>query len=118
MNALKNITPLGWLGALILLNGVIIGGTSQLTDLFGSGLTHKLVSVASLANMFFGGLVSSFSKQSDMIKNVLAMPGVEKISVNAQANTTLATIAMDPSINKIAPTPAAVDAVTKTASAA
>ncbi len=46
---------------------------------------------------------------------MLAMPGIEKINVNAAANQTLATIAMDPNVDKIAPTPSALATVTKTA---
>lgn len=100
-------TPLQWLGVVVLLNGVIIGGTTQLTDLFGAGVTHKLVSIAGLGNMFFGGMVTMFSGQGTMIRNVAAMPGVESIKVNGLANTALAQIAIDPDQAKVESTPQA-----------
>jgi len=110
-------TPLQWLGIIVLLNGVIIGGGTQLTDLFGPVATHKLVSLAGLGNMFFGGLVTMFSGQGAMVRTVAAMPGVDPIKVNAQANPTLAAIAMDPSQNKIAPAEGASAAVSAIAKA-
>jgi hypothetical protein len=39
------------------------------------------------------------------------MPGVESITVNSQANKILAQVAVDPTLDKIAPTPAAAAAV-------
>lgn len=55
------------------------------------------------------------SGQGSQIKAVAAMPGVESIKVNANANQALAQVAMDPTVNKIGPTPGAADAVEKTA---
>lgn len=118
MKAIKNFTPLQWLGIIVLFNGMIIGGTSQLTTLVGAGVTDKLVALAALGNMFLGGLVTMFSGQGAQVHNVLDMKGVEHLAVNAQANPTLAAIAVDPTVAKIAPTPAALDVVTETAKAA
>lgn len=106
-----NITPLGWLGILVLFNSVIIGGTSQMDVIFGLATTKLITAIAVLANGFFGGLITMFSTQGAQVKNVLAMPGVEKINVNAQANSTLAAIAVDPNVNKIGPTPQAAQQV-------
>jgi hypothetical protein len=116
---LKNVTPLQWMGVAILANGVLTGGVNELTDLFGAGITKHIVSIASLGNSFVGGLITMFSGQGAQIRNVAAMPGVESIKVNSQANTTLAQIAVsaDPALAKVEPTPAADAAVTKTAAA-
>ena len=112
-----NLTPLQIMGILLVINGALIGSTAQLTDIMGPSMAHIIVSVASLINSILGGIVTMFSGQSAQVKNVLAMPGVDHISINAQANQTLSAIAVDPAVDKIAPTPAAMVDVTKTASA-
>lgn len=118
MDFLRKVTPLQWLGVIILFNGVIIGGGAQLNDLVGANITHKLISVAGLGNMFLGGLVTMFSGQGAQIRNVAAMPGVETITVNKLANATLATIAVDPAMDKVEATPQAQAAVAATAKGA
>lgn len=113
-----NLTPLQIIGIVLAINGGLIGATAQLTDLFGPMVAKDIVSIASLGNLILGGIITAISGQASQIKNVLAMPGVERISVNSQANAALATIAVDPTANKIAPTPAALQEVTATAKAA
>lgn len=113
-----NLTPLQIIGIILAVNGALTGATAQLTDLFGPLVAKDIVSVASLGSAILGGIITSISGQGAQIKNVLAMPGVERINVNAQANQTLAAIAIDPGVDKIAPTPAAMATVTQTAKAA
>jgi hypothetical protein len=110
-----NLTPLQIIGIILAVNGALTGATAQLTDLFGAVVAKDIVSVASLGSAILGGIITSMSGQSSQIRNVMAMPGVEKISVNAQANAALATIAVDPTLAKIEATPAAEAAVTQTA---
>jgi hypothetical protein len=107
METLKNVTPLQWLGVVLVINGALIGSTAQLTDLFGAMVTKDIVSVASLGNAVLGGIVTMLSGQGTQVRNVMAMPGIEKITVNSQANSTLAAIAVDDSQPKIEATPAA-----------
>jgi len=96
MNTLKNVTPLQWLGILLVINGAMIGSTAQLTDLFGPHAVKIIVAVCSLGNSICGGVITFLSGQGSMVKNVLAMDGVQHIDVNANANPTLAAIAVDP----------------------
>jgi hypothetical protein len=110
-----NLTPLQILGIIVVINGALIGGTAQLTDIVGPQVAHIVVSVCSLGNSILGGLVTVFSGQGAQVRNVLAMPGVEHIDVNSSASPVLATIAVDPQQNKINPTPAAEARVTQTA---
>ena len=98
--------------------GVLVGSTAQLTDLLGPASTKTIVSLASLANTMLSGIMVVLTGQSAQVKSVIAMPGIEKITVNSQASPTLAQIAVDPAVNKISPTPAALDDVTATANAA
>lgn len=113
-----NLTPLQIIGIILAVNGALTGATAQLTDLFGAVIAKDIVSIASLGSAVLGGIITSMSGQGSQIRNVAAMTGVESIKVNGQANSTLATLAMDPAQNKVAPTQAAVAEVSATAKAA
>ncbi len=98
--------------------GVLTTASAQLTDIFGPNVAKDIVSVAGLLNSTLSGIIAVLTGQSSQIKSVLAMPGVDHITVNAEANSTLATIAVDPSQAKIQPTPAALQQVAETAKGA
>jgi hypothetical protein len=117
MNPFK-LTPLQIIGIVLVINGALIGSAAQLTDLFGTNVAHIMISVASLGNSIFGGIVTMISGQGAMIKNVAAMPGVESITVNKMANAALASIAVDPAQDKVEATPQAAAQVAATAKAA
>lgn len=112
---MPKLTPLQIIGIILVINGALIGSTAQLTDVFGIGAAKMIVSIASIANSIFGGIVTLISGQGSQVRNVLAMPGIEDVTVNAKANPTLAAIAVDPTEPKIAPTAAASHIVTETA---
>lgn len=109
---LGTITPLQWLGIVILFNGTIVGGTAALTQM---GLPPVVVQALSafcgLANVFLGGLVTMFGGQAAMVKGVQAMPGVSRIAINENANATLAQLATDPAQSKVGATTPEVRAV-------
>lgn len=111
---LKSITPIQWIGIIILFNTTVIGGASQLPDLgLGAGAVKAILALATLGNGFLGGLVTMFGGQAAMVKTVAAMPGVDRISVNASANTTLAQVATDPAQQKVGAASAATREVLK-----
>ncbi len=105
MDTLKSITLIQWLGIVILFNTVLIGGTSQLSDLFLTTLMVKAITAfATLVNGFFGGLVTMFGG-----------PGYMKDSVGNMKGTTVVTDAVSAAAttnpNVVAATPAIVAAV-------
>lgn len=101
---LSSITPIQWLGIIILFNTTLIGGASQLQDLFLSVIVVKaILAAATLGNGFLGGLVTMFGSQAAQVKAVSELPGVEKVLVNTAANVSLATQAVDKAQNKIEP---------------
>lgn len=106
------------LSIVVLVLGVLMASTSQLTDLFGPQITKYIVSASSLLTSILAGINTVLQGQGSQLAAVQAMPGVEKIVVNSQANATLATMAVDPLQDKIEATPAAQDAVEATAKAA
>lgn len=99
--------------------GVVISvamvSSAQLTDLIGPVWAKYIVTIAGLINMVLQGLSVNLTTQTNQIKDVAAMPGIEKISVNSAASSALATLAVDPQQSKVAPTPSAEAAVQKTA---
>lgn len=106
------------LSILIVVLGVLVASTSQLTDLFGPAITKYIISSATLLMSILAGVNTIIQGQGSQIAAVQAMPGVEKIIVNERANATLATLAVDPAQNKIEPTQKAASAVQATAAAA
>lgn len=118
----------------IVILGVLVASTSQLTELFGPGVTKYIVSASTLCMSIMAGIntiLQSPSSQIAAVKEmktpevqemqvaaVQAMPGVEKITVNSQASAKLATMAVDPTNAKIQATPAAQAEVFATARAA
>lgn len=104
------------LGIIIAILGVLMISTANLTDLFGPAATKGIVSASALLNAILGAVLAAMAGQAGQVRDVLAMPGVEKITVNRDANSTLASIAVDPAVNKIAPTQIDRAAVEATAS--
>jgi len=98
--------------------GVLMISTTQLTDLFGAGVAKNVVSIAALVNTVLSSVMAVITSQGGIVRDVLAMPGIENIAVNGRANQTLAAIAIDPLSDKIAPTASAQAQVTRTAQAA
>lgn len=93
----------------------LITGAALLNPLFGETLALKIVAGLGVLNIILSSVGTTLSGQASQIRDVLAMPGVQKIEVNEKANTTLAQIAVDPTQNKIAPTLNAQDVVIETA---
>lgn len=83
---------------------VLVVSTTNLTDLFGAGMAKTIVSAAGMVNMILTSILATLTGQAGIIKDAAAMPGVESIKVNSQANQTLAAIAVDPKQDKVAPT--------------
>lgn len=96
-----NLTPLQIIGIILAVNGALTGATAQLTDLFGPLVAKDIVSVASLGSAILGGIITSISGQASQIRNVAAMPGVDRVSINAQAPSNIASVAVDPAQPKV-----------------
>ena len=115
-----NLTRNQWFAIVGVILSALMTSTAFLTDTFGPTTAHSIIGAAGFVNMIMNGIVVTLSGQTQQIKDVTAMSGVERITVNAQANQALAAVAVsnDPSAAKVEATPAAEAAVTKTASAA
>lgn len=97
---------------------VLMVSTAQLTDLLGPTMAKTIVTVAGLLNMLLQSITVALTTQTAQIKDVAAMPGVERISINAQASPAAAAVATDPAQPKVGPTSPDVRAIlTETAKA-
>ncbi len=95
--------------------GVLAGSATQLTDLFGANVAKTAVTASSLVQTILASILAVMTGQTSQVKDVLAMPGVEKITVNAAANQALSAIAIDPKVDKISPAQGEMTAVSETA---
>jgi hypothetical protein len=86
--------------------GVLMISTTQLTDLFGEGVAKTIVSLAALLNTTLGSVMAVISSTSQQFKDVSNTTGVEPLRINKDASPALAMLAVDPTINNIAPTSA------------
>lgn len=100
-----NLNGTQTIAIIIAVLSVLSGATAQLTDLFGAIIAKDLVSGAGLVTAVLSSVLAVITSQGSQVKSVLAMPGVDSIKVNAQANSTLAQIAVstDPALAKIEP---------------
>ena len=88
------------------INGGLITGAALLQTLFGQDLTIKIVAGLGIFGIILNSIGAAFSgsdSQEVQVRNVLAMPGVENIEVNAKATPALAKLAVDPDLGKISP---------------
>ena len=109
------LTNKQWLAIVMVVLGVMTASTAQMTDIFGPALAKHLASAAAMLNTILAGITAVISSQGSLVKDVQAMPGVEKITVNAQANQVLAAVAVDPSNLKVEAKQGAEAAVANTA---
>ena len=96
----------------------LVAASAQLTDIFGPTVAKSIISAISLANTILTSIIAALSGQTSLVKDVAAMPGVERITVNGQANQALASVAVDDKQLKVAPTANDAATVARTANAA
>lgn len=105
-----NVTRNQWFAIVILLLTVLTGGSAQLTDLIGPYATKLVISFSTLATGFLAGAQIILTGQAQQVRDVAAMPGVDRINLNAQANYAAASVAVDPAQTKVGATTPAVRA--------
>lgn len=110
-----NIQPKQWFTIVSGFVSTLITSAALLNPLFGETLALKIVAALGIFNLLLSSIQTAFTGQAQLIKDVANMPGVDSIKVNAQANPTLASVAVDPTVDKVAPTRADMDVVAQTA---
>lgn len=67
--------------------GVLMASTAQLTDLFGPGTTKAIVGIAGMLNSTLAGILAIFNSQSNTIKDVVNMANDPKSPVQGIITT-------------------------------
>lgn len=99
------------IGAIV---SVLMIAGPQLTDLFGSTIAKNVASGAGLVNLMINSIMVALTgnmPQSQQIQQVLDMKGVQHLEINKDASPEVARMAVDPSVNKIAPSAESVHQV-------
>lgn len=110
-----NLTSKQWFQ---IISGIISGlitGAALMQTLFGQDLTIKIVAGLGIFNIILSSVGTAVSGQANLVRDVAAMPGVEKITVNTNASQSLAQVAVDPDQTKVGPIPGTRDAVSAVA---
>jgi hypothetical protein len=110
-----NIQPKQWFQIISGSVSGLITGAALFQQLLGQEAALMVVASLGILNIVISSVGTALSGQAQLVKDVAAMPGVEKITVNAQANPTLAAVAVDQTVDKVSPTRQDMDVVTQTA---
>jgi len=76
--------------------GVLVASTAQLTDLVGPGPTKTIVSLSSLIMSILSGTLGILSGATAQVRAVSRMPGIDPIHANENATPAVAAMALDP----------------------
>lgn len=90
-----------WLGVVGAVLSALVTATALFTQLFGPTVAQYVIAGLSLANLILQSVSAQLSTQGNLVKDVAAMPGVEKVVVNQQATPALAAVATDSSQPKV-----------------
>jgi hypothetical protein len=110
-----NIQPKQWFQIVSGSVSGLITGAALFQQLLGQEAALMVVAGLGIVNIVISSVGTALSGQAQLVRDVAAMPGVEKITVNAQANPTLAAVAVDQTVDKVSPTRQDMDVVTQTA---
>jgi hypothetical protein len=92
------------LGCAIVVVSVLGGATTQLNDLFGPTVAKSTVAACVILTGIFGGWVAAVGGVGTMVRDVAALPGVDRVTVNTNALPAVAAAAVDAAQPKVAPT--------------
>lgn len=107
---MNGLTSKQWFQIISGINGGLITGAALLQTLFGPDLSLKIVAGLGVLGIIINSVGTALSGQASLVKDVAAMPGVDRVAVNANASPALAQVATDADQPKVG----AVDAGTRT----
>lgn len=113
-----NLTPKQWMAIAAAILSAMAVATTQMTDIFGPTLAKSIMAAAGLVSTVLNTVLAILTSQTGTVRDVQSMPGVESIVVNKDANSTLATMAVNRAEAKVEIKPGAEAAVKDTAAEA
>lgn len=96
-----NITSKQWFQIISGSISGLITGAALLQPLFGQDLTIDIVAGLGIANIILSSVGATLSGQANLVRDVAAMPGVARVSLDGQAGAALAQVAIDPAQPKV-----------------
>lgn len=112
---MMNITGKQWFGISGVILNVAMGSAALYTKVWGSDVSQVIILMLSSLNTAVSGISIVLGSQGSIVREVADMPGVNPITINAQANQTLAQVALDPSVNKVSASPEIITEIINTA---
>lgn len=103
------------IGMAIVVLGVLMVSTAQLTDILGPSAAKTITSLAAMLNSILGGFMTVLTTDNAAIQDAANTKGVESIQINKSAPQSLAAMAIDPANEKIEATAKDSVAVSKIA---
>jgi mannose/fructose-specific phosphotransferase system component IIA len=106
-----NLTTSQKIAIAVAILSVLSTSSALLTDIAGASVAKIIVAVSSLCASVMSSVLAVLTGQGSQIQAVRSMPGVETITVNKDANETLARLAVssaEPKIKVLASDRAAV----------
>jgi len=79
----------------------VVTSTAYFTDMFGPDVAKGIVGSAGFLNLVLSGVTVILTGQAQQVRDVSAMPGVDRIVVNSNATPGLASVAVDSSQPKV-----------------
>lgn len=102
-----NVSPKQWYQIITGIISGLITGAALMQTLLGQDLTIKIVAGLGILNIIVssvGTALSGADSPATQIRNVAALPGVERISINEKATNGVAMAALDPTLPRVGPT--------------
>lgn len=96
-----NLNIYQWFLIMVSVLSAVAGASAQLTDLFGTGTAHLIVTMATFLNTMITAIMTPLVGNASMLKTVAALPGVDRVSINKQASASVAAVAVDPTQSKV-----------------
>lgn len=96
-----NLTTTQKIAIVIAVFSVLSTSSAILTDLAGSNIAKVVVAASSLCSSVLSSVLAVISGQGAQVLAVRSMPGVENVTINKDANETLARLAVSPAEPKI-----------------
>lgn len=96
-----NITRNQWLQIIGIVLASSVAASALWTQLFGQATASIIISLLGFGNTILAGVTYILTGQTQQVKDVQAMPGVSKITVNDLASPALAAVSEDPANTKV-----------------
>jgi hypothetical protein len=98
-----NLTNKQYLAIAMAILGVLAASSSQMSEFLGPNTSKAVAGGAGFVNTILAAIMAAITGQISQVRDVQAMPGVERIEVNTQDSPVLAVMAVSAQETKVTP---------------